>query len=532
MITNKETRNFNQEISYRQAESGEHFIEGYGAVFNQRSRIIVENGKKFYEVIRPYAFDKILATNPNVIACVDHDKNKMLGRTRSGTLALVKDGKGLKYMINIPNTALGNDIVEQIKRGDYFESSFAFGTFKADVKWGRAEDGIAIRYVENISALMDVSIVRNGAYANTDIALRQLAEFEGSKTTTSNRDERMVDLIATNPKPTEEIELPNYNICKAIRELGFGGRDSLTGTELATQQEALKLGLRTTGLLIPPSVINYREGINSTTGLKLIHENTASDLDIIVPRPIYKQLGCRIMDNLRGKLGLLHKEHTKAVWYENEEEPIITNDHLVDKPLKAITEPTRIGITDIFPKELLMNINPEVFNSIISDMVAGIDTTITKTVLDTIKQHPDILNYNSGNTPQALTGMLLTMLEAQIEPNGIFVMNRDVFAKGKVTNNGTRTQQILTGHFSRGKTFDDYPAIGTSLMGGTKTDSSLIYGDFYRAIVGLWRGVEILIDPYTYQRHGLVEITVNRLCDIVIRNPKAFVKCTKIDSTL
>lgn len=178
---NKETRINSLDVSIRQAESGEQFIKGYGAVFNQRSRLIRENGKTFYEIILPGAFDKILKTTPNVIANVGHDDNKMLGRTRSGTLTLSVDEIGLHYKISVPNTALGRDTMEQIKRGDLDESSFKYGTLKNDISWGRAEDGIAIRYVKNISALWDVAIVRNGAFPNTDVALRQLAEFENSK---------------------------------------------------------------------------------------------------------------------------------------------------------------------------------------------------------------------------------------------------------------------------------------------------------------------------------------------------------------
>jgi HK97 family phage prohead protease len=193
---NKESRINSLDVSIRQAENGERHITGYGAVFNQRSRIIRENGKKFYEVILPGAFDKILKANPNVIANVGHDDNKMLGRTRSGTLTLSVDEVGLRYNISVPNTALGRDTVEQIKRGDLDESSFKYGTLKSDVSWGRAEDGIAIRYVKNISALWDVAIVRNGAYANTDVALRQLAEFEGSENNWETRNRQRAKHLA------------------------------------------------------------------------------------------------------------------------------------------------------------------------------------------------------------------------------------------------------------------------------------------------------------------------------------------------
>lgn len=153
-------------------ESGKRYLEGYAIVFNQRSKLIREWGETFYEVIEPSAPDNVLK-NPglNVIATVDHTRAKMLGRNISGTLELVKDERGLKYIIEVPNTTLGNDMYEMVKRGDYFESSFIFTIAEKGVRTDTAED-IPVRYVSDFENMYDVSIVIDGAYANTIAAAR------------------------------------------------------------------------------------------------------------------------------------------------------------------------------------------------------------------------------------------------------------------------------------------------------------------------------------------------------------------------
>lgn len=153
-------------------ETGKRYLEGYAIVFNQRSKLIREWGETFYEVIEPGAPDNVLAdTGLNVIATVDHDRAKMLGRTISGTLQLVKDERGVKYIIELPDTNLGRDIYEQVKRGDYYESSFIFSVADKGVRYDTGED-IPVRYVSNFATMRDVAIVVDGAYANTDVSAR------------------------------------------------------------------------------------------------------------------------------------------------------------------------------------------------------------------------------------------------------------------------------------------------------------------------------------------------------------------------
>lgn len=166
-------------------ENGKDQVVGWGAVFGVKSRMIYEKGKLFYEQIERGAFDDVLARidELNVIANRDHDNTKMLARSRSKTLSLSVDEKGLRYEFTMPNTTLGNDTKEMMERGDLNESSFAFTVDKKDEEWTRDEDGIPLRKIKRVSGLYDVAIVGTGAYPTTDVstALRGLEEFESNE---------------------------------------------------------------------------------------------------------------------------------------------------------------------------------------------------------------------------------------------------------------------------------------------------------------------------------------------------------------
>jgi HK97 family phage prohead protease len=169
-----------EQIHIREDMTGQQYIEGYAIIFNQKSKLIREWGETFFEVIEPSAPDNVLSDpGLNVIATVDHDRSKMLGRNKSGTLELIKDSKGLKYRIKLPDTTLGKDMAEMIKRGDYFESSFIFGIAEKGMRYDNSEE-IPTRYISDFSTLRDIAIVIDGAYANTAVKLRS-QEYQENK---------------------------------------------------------------------------------------------------------------------------------------------------------------------------------------------------------------------------------------------------------------------------------------------------------------------------------------------------------------
>src|SRR6185295_5700179 len=113
---------------------------GYAIVFNALSQDL----GGFREIITPEAVDRTLSEALDVRALVDHDSGKVIGRTRSGTLALRKDRKGLSVEIDPADTTAGRDILESVRRGDISGMSFAFRTLTDN--W-RKEDGETIREV-------------------------------------------------------------------------------------------------------------------------------------------------------------------------------------------------------------------------------------------------------------------------------------------------------------------------------------------------------------------------------------------------
>lgn len=138
-------------------------IEGYAATFNSEARL-----GGFTETIAPGAFRSALAGD--VLAMLDHDPGKVLGRTRSGTLRLSEDSKGLAFSLDLPDTQAGRDILALAERGDLGGMSFGFMVPKGGESW----DGTK-RTLRSIG-LKEISVVQAWpAYPDTEIALRAMA---------------------------------------------------------------------------------------------------------------------------------------------------------------------------------------------------------------------------------------------------------------------------------------------------------------------------------------------------------------------
>lgn len=103
---------------------------GYGAVFPSR-----DAGSEYWlddslvEIIHPRAFDDTVREH-DIIASMNHNLDLLLGRTSAGTMRLSIDDKGLRYAIDLPDTSVGRDAAESLRRRDLNGSSISFVPLK------------------------------------------------------------------------------------------------------------------------------------------------------------------------------------------------------------------------------------------------------------------------------------------------------------------------------------------------------------------------------------------------------------------
>lgn len=135
-------------------------LEGYAATFASTANV-----GAFQERIARGAFRDALSGD--VLALLDHDPGKVLGRTRTGTLELREDDKGLAFTLELPDTAAGRDVLALAARNDLGGMSFGFLVPEGGEEW--EGDTRTLRAID----LREISVVSAWpAYEGTEIALR------------------------------------------------------------------------------------------------------------------------------------------------------------------------------------------------------------------------------------------------------------------------------------------------------------------------------------------------------------------------
>lgn len=154
--------------------SGLPKISGYAAVFDSLS---VDLGG-FREKIEPGAFSRSLADGQDIRALFEHDSGRLMGRSSSGTLVLRQDKKGLLAEIDTPDTQLGRDVVEMVRRGDI--RSWSFGFYVRDHQETKQKDGSLLVTLLDVD-LREVSVVSNPAYEATSLTLNSVRYRESQE---------------------------------------------------------------------------------------------------------------------------------------------------------------------------------------------------------------------------------------------------------------------------------------------------------------------------------------------------------------
>lgn len=173
-------------------DSKDNVIEGYAIKFNTVSEILYDKEKRrfFREIINREAITQELIDNSDIKFLFNHDKERLLARRNRGAGSLHVEVRedGVYFSFEIPNTTVGNDLKEMIRRGEVTTCSFAFVDGDS-IEWDFSNRDIPTRTVKSIRGLFDLSAVFDAAYSQTEISCRSIDEMAEAQTKQDELDE-------------------------------------------------------------------------------------------------------------------------------------------------------------------------------------------------------------------------------------------------------------------------------------------------------------------------------------------------------
>lgn len=366
----------------------------------------------------------------------------------------------------------------------------------------------------------------------------------------------------------EEKELQNFSFMEAVRQAVDGNYTGFV-KEMRDEgiQEAKDAGVELSNrksLIIPQKVLRnvklQRTGTPKNTvtagtqGQRTIETESIDFVSLLRERLMLTQLGARFASGLTGNIPL-NRQTAGFVfgWAANENDPAGESSASYDG--KTLSPKRGTGYMDV-SNQWLIQTSPEIENALVNDILTGTQVGIEKAAINGAGANGEpegLLNTtgilsayaggaednsaNANGAAQAWDDWV--NLEKLIEVN-----NTDIGTLGYATTPKVKGQARLSkidegsGVFIWDKLMAEDARIGVGnivpddLTKGTNEDnlSALIYGNWNDLWVGMWSGLELMVNPYTKAKNAETEMIIHVYVDTAVRRPESFAAIKDIDA--
>lgn len=329
-------------------------------------------------------------------------------------------------------------------------------------------------------------------------------------------------------KSPEEKLSKKFDLFKAVREKISG---TLSGAEAEICQEGrrelreLGQAYDETGLQIPFSLLGgKRAEIGTSDGTPPIPVVDSPILSIVRTPLVMDKLGVTVYPGLTGNFPLPRMAQLNAA-FVNEKSAVATSGQAFAK--NTLT-PRRVGAYDFFTKELLSQTNPQIQATVWQDFIDAVWRAVQVDLFDNVAAGGTVVSGRTIATTAAILAWAdILNMEKTIENDfdGMaYVMSHGQKALLKAKDKGSDTAKYVWGEDNMINGYNAYATAALSATNGgmTNTCFDVIFGYWKAAAVGMWGGVELLVNPYAADEKGEIKITVSGLFDSDVANPLSF----------
>jgi HK97 family phage major capsid protein len=345
-------------------------------------------------------------------------------------------------------------------------------------------------------------------------------------------------------------ELGRYSLLKAIRAFrnpGDRAAHDAAARELEFSSEiARRTGREPASFFMPLEVLGRTLVAGTTTaGGFFVPTDHRGDLFIeaLRNRSLCAAAGATILPGLSGKVAIpAISAGASGTWVEEGGAASKTTQTIAQVALDPKTVTAWSEITDM----LLKQSSPQVDQLIMDDLaralgvsldLAGLHGTAANEQPRGIAATSGIGAVVGGTDGAAPSWDHITKLEEEVA-----VDNADLGALAYMTNPKVRrrlkntaviasTDSRLVWETGKDRPLNDYKAWITNQVSSTLTKgsgagvgvcSAIFFGNWNDLLMGLWGGLDVLVDPYSQSTTGKVRIVARLLCDIAVRRAVSF----------
>jgi len=359
---------------------------------------------------------------------------------------------------------------------------------------------------------------------------RTLAEFRGE----------LLNVIGNKPLDNTEIglapkEVRQFSLLKAIRA-------HANPTDRAAQQAAAfeleasaaaseAYGREAQGIMIPNEVLRSWavRDLNTTDDAAVIADDFrgGSFIDVLRNQSSVMQAGATMLSGLSGNVKIPKKTAASAAaWISteggasSESEPTLGQVTMAPKTLGAFTDITRL---------MMMQSSLDIESLVRNDLSTAIALAIDLGALagtGSSGQPTGVKNTSGINAPTSFAGVNPTFAEvvametAVAEDNALsgnlaYIAPAGMYGALKTTAKDAGSGQFVVGPDGNMNGYN-------TIVSNQVTAGDLYFGNFADLLIGMYGGLDIVVDPYTSSTSGTVRIVALQTCDVAVRHAVSF----------
>lgn len=362
---------------------------------------------------------------------------------------------------------------------------------------------------------------------------------------------RAVEALSTRAKPSADIgltdhEAKRYSFVRAIHALANPGdakAQKAAAFELeASQAAADKAGRAARGIMVPNDVL--RRDLNVTTataGGNIVATNLLAQdfITLLRNRMVIMGMGTRMLTGLQGNIAIPRQTGAGTAYWVSESGSPTESQQAFDQV--AMT-PKTVGAFSDISRKLLLQSSLDVEGFVREDLATILAHEIQRVAINGSGTAPEprgILNtvgigsVVGGTNGLAPTWQHLVSLETEVAQD-----NADVGTLGYLTNAKVRGKLKATERTSgngvylwqdgaqpiNGYRAEITNAVPSNLTKGTSNGvaSAILFGNFADLLIGMWGGLDLMVDPYTGSTSGTVRVVALQDVDVAVRHAESF----------
>ena len=298
----------------------------------------------------------------------------------------------------------------------------------------------------------------------------------------------------------------------------------------ASRAAASQYGVTAQGIMLPAEVLrNWKRDMSAGSDGDLIAEDFKGEefIDALRNASSVMQAGARMLGGLSGDVKIPKKTAASTAAFvasegtaAAESEMTIGNVSMAPKTLGAFTDVTR---------QLLIQSSLDVEALIRDDLAQSIATAIDKAGLEGSGSsgNPEgILNVTGVNQVTNFAAAnptfaeVVTLETAVAEDNALmgnlaYILPASMYGALKTTEKATNTAQFVV---EPGGTMNGY----TAIVSNQATAGNLYFGNFSDLLIGMFGGLDIVVDPYSNSTSGTVRVVALQSVDVAVRHAVSF----------